>query len=94
VNFVFGLFGGLCIMLLAQPRLIFPLAITGQATTATNLFAIGGTFLLQWGMGAIIGTFAADAAGHYPPAAYSAALVTVAVGMSAALVWYWPMRRQ
>lgn len=93
LDFVFGLFGGLCIMLLAQPRLIFPLAITGQATTATNLFAIGGTFLLQWGMGAIIGAFAVDEAGHYPPAAYSAALVAVAVGMLVALAWYWPMRK-
>ena len=93
-DFVFGLFGGLCIILLAQPRLIFPLAITGQATTATNLFAIGGTFILQWGIGAIVGCIAADAAGHYPPAAYSTALAVAGVGTLVALAWYWPMRRE
>ena len=88
---VLGLAGGFSIMLLAQPRLVFALDITGQATTATNLFAIGGTFLLQWWMGLIIGLFPVDAAGHYPPAAYSAALGFTAVGMLITLIWYLPM---
>ena len=90
---VFGLFGGFSIMLLAQPRLVFPLAITGQATTATNLFAIGGTFLIQWWFGLVVNTFPANAVGGYPPAAYSVALALTAGGTLLALLWYLPMLR-
>lgn len=34
-----------------------------------NLFGIGGTFILQWAIGLMIGLFPADTAGHYPPVA-------------------------
>jgi nitrate/nitrite transporter NarK len=88
---IFGLSGGFSIMLLTQPRLIFPLAITGQATTAINLFAIGGTFLIQWWMGLIIDRFPVTD-GHYPPLAYSAALFVTASGMFATLMYYLPLR--
>jgi predicted MFS family arabinose efflux permease len=64
---LFGFTGAFNVMLLAQSRLIFPLSMTGKAITAVNLFAIGGTFLLQWWMGLIIGLWPVDAAGHYPP---------------------------
>lgn len=90
---LFGVFGGFSIMLLVQPRLVFPTHLTGRAVTATNLFAIGGTFLLQWWMGLIIGRFPADAAGHYPPGAYAAALLFTAAGTLAVLLWYLPMLR-
>ena len=80
-------------MLLAQPRLVFPLAITGQATTATNLFAIGGTFLIQWWFGLVVNTFPANARGSYPPAAYSIALALTAGGTLLALLCYLPMLR-
>jgi predicted MFS family arabinose efflux permease len=86
-------FGGFSIMLLTQPRLVFPLAITGQATTATNLFAISGTFLIQWCMGLVVNTFPALEAGHYPPEAYSVALGLTAGGTLLALLWYLPMLR-
>ena len=94
VYLAFGLSGGFLIVLLAQPRLIFPLAITGQATTATNLFAIGGTFLIQWWFGLVVDLFPADGAGHYPPQAYAAALGLTAGGMLLALLWYLPMLRE
>jgi len=90
---LFGLFGGFSIMLLVQPRLVFPTHLTGRAVTATNLFAIGGTFLLQWWMGLIIGRFPADAGGHYPPAAHAAALLFTAAGTLVVLIWYLPMLR-
>lgn len=89
----FGLFGGFSIMLLAQPRLVFPLTITGQATTAANLFGIGGTFLLQWWIGLVVNLFPADGAGSYPPIAYSTALALTAGGTLLALLWYLPMTR-
>jgi MFS family permease len=89
---LFGLSGGLTIMLLAQPRYVFPIAVTGQATTAVNLFAIGGAALVQWWMGLIIGLFPSVDA-RYPPEAYSAALMAMATGTAAMLMFYWPMRR-
>ncbi len=89
---LFGLSGGLTIMLLAQPRYVFPIAVTAQATTAVNLFAIGGAALVQWWMGLIIGLFPGVDA-RYPPEAYSAALIAMATGTAAMLMFYWPMRR-
>jgi len=88
---LFGLSGGLTIMLLAQPRYVFPVTMTGQATTAVNLFAIGGAALVQWWMGLIIGLFPA-AGVNYPPAAYSAALFASATGTALMLIFYLPMR--
>jgi predicted MFS family arabinose efflux permease len=87
---VFGFTGAANIMTLAQARQIFPLHMTGKAVTAVNLFAIGGTFLLQWWMGLIIGLFPADGAGHYPPQAYTAALLATGAGTALALLWYLP----
>ncbi|WP_298981265.1 MFS transporter [Caldilinea sp.] len=92
VGALFGLSGGLTIMLLVQPRYVFPIAVTGQATTAVNLFAIGGAALVQWWMGLIIGLFPGVDA-RYPPEAYSAALMAMATGTAAMLMFYWPMRR-
>jgi len=89
---LFGFAGALTIMLLAQPRYVFPVAFTGQATTAVNLFAIGGTFLVQWWMGLIIGAFPVHN-GHYPPGAYTAALLFSASATSVMLLFYLPMRR-
>jgi hypothetical protein len=80
-------------MLLTQARHVFPATMTGRAVTAVNLFAIGGTFLLQWLMGLIIGAYPADAAGHYPPQAYTAALLFTGVGTIITLLWYLPMLR-
>jgi nitrate/nitrite transporter NarK len=93
VGFLLGVFGGFTFMLLTQARHVFPSTMTGRAVTAANLFAIGGTFLLQWLMGLIIGLYLADAAGHYPPQAYTAALLFTAAGTLISLIWYLPMRQ-
>ncbi len=89
----FGLFGAFTLMLLAQTRGLFPPALTGRAVTAVNLFAIGGTFLLQWAMGALIGLYPEAPGGGFPPAAYRTALLTTAALTLAALLWYLPMLR-
>jgi predicted MFS family arabinose efflux permease len=91
---LFGLTGASNIMLLAHARQVFPPAITGQAVTAVNLFGIGGTFLIQWLLGLVIGAFPVDAAGHYPPLAHSTALLITAIGTTLTLAWYVPMLRQ
>lgn len=90
---LFGAMGAFNIMIVTQARQIFPLSMTGKAVTAINLFAIGGTFLLQWWMGLIIGLFPADAAGAYPPQAYTAALLFTGSGTTLTLLWYLPMLR-
>lgn len=90
----FGLTGSFCIMGMAHARQIFPLAITGQAVAATNFFGIGGSFCIQWWMGLIIKGFGADAAGHYPPVAYSVTFGCAAVGMVLSLLWYLPLLRE
>ncbi|CAN5512233.1 MFS transporter [soil metagenome] len=90
---LFGLSGASNVLLLAHTRAIFPATITGRAVTATNLFGIGGSALLQWFMGVLIGLFAPDALGHYPPLAYTAAFGFTATGGLAALLWYLPVQR-
>jgi nitrate/nitrite transporter NarK len=93
VYFVFGLSGAANVMLLAQTRFIFPPSLIGRAVTAANLFGLAGTFLLQWGMGLIVGAFPTDVLGHYPPQAYSVAFGLTAVGTLVTLLWYLPMAR-
>lgn len=89
---LFGITGAFNIMLLAQARLAFPVEMTGRAVTAVNLFAIGGTFFLQWGIGLVVGRFAH--AGHLPPQAYMAVLLATTVLTVAALLWYLPLSRR
>ena len=90
---VYGLTGSFCIMCMAHARQLFPRAITGQAVTAVNFFGIGGSFCIQWWLGLIIKPFGADAAGHYPPHAYTVAFLCAATGTLLALLWYLPLAR-
>lgn len=91
---LFGFTGGFNVMVLGHARRIFPPNITGQVITAVNLFGIGGTFVLQWLLGVIIGRFAPVAPGQYPPAAHAAALLFVAVGSTLALLNYLALVRR
>ena len=76
--FLFGFAGSFSILVLAHVRRLFPDSITGQAVSALNLFGFAGTFLLQWLMGIIVGSFGADSQGSYPPAAYMTMLLLTA----------------
>jgi predicted MFS family arabinose efflux permease len=87
---IFGFTGGFNVMMMAHIRRIYPLGMMGKAVSALNLFAIGGTFLVQWWMGLIIESFTPIAPGQYPPAAYSAALAFTGIGSLLAWAWYWP----
>jgi predicted MFS family arabinose efflux permease len=90
IYLIFGFTGGFNVMTVAQVRRIFPLEMIGKAVTAANMFAIGGTFLLQWLMGVIINAYPVQA-GHYPPAAYTTALLCIAVGSLISVLWYLPL---
>ena len=65
----------------------FPKEIAGQANAALNLLHVGGAFLLQFGIGLVIGQWTA-AAGHYPPDAYQAAFEIIIALQIAALLWF------
>ncbi len=55
--FLMGLFGAFNILTLTQARELVPPYLVGRGTTLVNLFAIGGTFLLQWGVGVLVGAW-------------------------------------
>jgi predicted MFS family arabinose efflux permease len=93
VYVLFGFAGAFNIMLLAHARQIFPNHMTGQVVSAVNLFGIGGTFLLQWWLGLIIGFYPVESGGHYPPQAYTAAFLFTTIGTLLTLVWYFPVTR-
>ncbi|MEM7335248.1 MAG: MFS transporter [Chloroflexota bacterium] len=92
--FLFGFSGAFSILLLSHVRRIFPDAITGRAITAVNLFGFGGTFLIQWLMGVVIGWFVVVETTRYPPTAYTTVLLITAVCNVAALIYYFPLVRR
>jgi MFS family permease len=66
----------------------FPVAMAGRANTALNLTIFVGSFLVQWGMGAVVNRFPAAAAGHYAPEGYTLAFGAAALLQALALGWY------
>jgi nitrate/nitrite transporter NarK len=86
---LFGFLGAFNVLFFAQVRAIFPLHLTGRAVTAVNLFGIGGSALLQWWLGVLIGLFPAG-----EPVAFAAIwLFTAGLGL-AALLFYLPLARE
>lgn len=55
VYMLMGFTGAFNILSLAQARLTFPTELTGRAVTAINFMGFMGVFLLQWGMGLVLG---------------------------------------
>jgi sugar phosphate permease len=90
----FGFCGAFNVVLFAQLRGFFPLAMSGRASTALNCFAFTGAWLLQWWMGLIIDSFPRDSSGRYPPAAYATAFGMLVVLTALSLAWYLPLGRQ
>jgi predicted MFS family arabinose efflux permease len=89
--FLFGFCGAFQILVLSHVRRLFPDTITGQAISAINLFGFAGTFLIQWLMGVIIGSFIVNSNGSYPPQAYSTVLAATAICNLLALIRYYPL---
>ena len=65
----------------------FPADLAGRVTTALNFLVFVGAFAAQWGLGAIIGIWPAEAS-HYPLAAYRTALGAALVLQVAAFGWF------
>lgn len=84
--FVFGVGGASSLLYYAHAQRLFP-GMTGRATTAINLFGIGGGALLQWSLGGVVGLFPVTVAGS-PPEAYAALfIITAALIISTLLVY-------
>jgi len=73
---VLGVSGATSALLFALARNAFPLAVTGRAVTAVNLFMFTGGFVLQWGLGLWLD---AGIGGHGSLFALTAVLGVVAV---------------
>lgn len=71
----------------------FPKAISGRANGALNLLHVGGAFVLQSGIGLIIGRWA-QTAGGYPAEAHQAAMATPLILQLAAVAWFAMPRRR
>jgi sugar phosphate permease len=57
-----GFFGAFNILTLTQARELVAGHLVGRGTTLVNLFGIGGTFLLQWGVGGVVAALGYQAA--------------------------------
>jgi MFS family permease len=66
---------------------LFEKSIVGRVNGAINLFHIGGAFVIQTGIGFVIACWPQDN-GHYPPGAYTAALLLLTVAQALALAFY------
>lgn len=66
----------------------FPAELTGRVITSANLMAFVLAFAVQWGIGAIIGSYAVKPDGGYLPEAHSTALIVMLVLEFGAFVGY------
>lgn len=57
----------------------FPKEAAGRANAALNILHIGGAFAFQSAIGLIVGCWNRNSLGHYPPDAYSTALIILAL---------------
>lgn len=68
----FGFFGTASTLSYAILSQAFPPGLAGRVNTAFNLLVFIAAFVMQWGLGAVIGLSPWTAAGGYAPVGYSA----------------------
>lgn len=93
VGFLYGISIGLMLLVATQARFLFAPAMLAQVFTLTNLLAVGGTFVVQWGMGALIGAFPAPAGSRYAAQGFVVALLATSAIVWLAVFYYLPMAR-
>lgn len=71
---------------------LFPPDMTGRASTACNVLMFSLSFVVQWGIGAVLRLFPV-VDGRYSSAGYATALAALAALQLAALAWLLPLRR-
>ena len=72
---------------------LFPPAMTGRVNTASNVLMFGCSFAFQWGVGAVLRLYSADA-GRYAPEGYAMALGILTALQVAVLAWLLPLRQK
>jgi MFS family permease len=72
----------------AHGKSLFPPELTGRGITLMNMGTMGGVFLFQAGTGALVDLFGRGPEGTYPPAAYQAVFLVLAIGLGASLIPY------
>lgn len=85
--------GSFALQLYAQANELFPARLTGRAVTGINLFMFLGGFVVQWGIGNVVGALA-PSGGSSHAGAYSTALALSAALCAAALLVYLPTLRR
>lgn len=90
----FSLSSSFALLLYAQANVLFPPRLTGRVVTAINLFMFLGGFVVQAGLGLLVGVLAMTTEGRAPAGAYAAAFLATAVLGAAALIGYLPLLRR
>lgn len=83
----FGFVGASSSLMYTVVAGLYPPHMAGRATTSLNLTMFLAAFLLQWGLGVVIGLWP-KGEGGWPPEAHCAALAIPAALLAAALLWY------
>jgi MFS family permease len=92
VYFLYGAFGTCNLLLLSHAKSLYPLELTGRVTTFANMFGIGGTFILQWLIGVVVGVFSSNPV-TLEPFGFTVAFGVLALGTLTTLTLYLPVAR-
>jgi predicted MFS family arabinose efflux permease len=84
---LFGLLGTSGTIAYADLTQRFPAALAGRVNTALNLVVFAGAFAAQWGIGVVIGRFAASGA-PIPLAGFRAGFGLMLALQAAGLLWF------
>lgn len=84
---VFGFSGASSSLMYAVTAQLYPPHMAGRATTSINLTMFLTAFLLQWGLGAVIGLWPKGETG-WPAEAFTVAFAIPAVLLAVALLWF------
>jgi sugar phosphate permease len=83
----FAAFGSATVLSYAALAENFPKELAGRANGALNLMHIGLAFVMQWGIGAVVDLWPAQANGHHPAAAYETAFLFALGAQFLAIGW-------
>ena len=90
---LYPLFASASVLVFAVLPQNFPAELAGRVNTAANLLMFAVAFVLQWGLGSLIGAFPPGPQGGYAPEGHRLALLSVVALQGAVLLWQlWPRR--
>lgn len=66
----------------------FAAALAGRVNTALNVLVFGASFIIQWGIGAVIDLWPPIATGHFAPPGYQVALLGILGLQIISAIWF------